>query len=366
MLDVARLNRLLGKLVDLEGSDLHIKVGSPPRMRINGDLVRLNDEPMVQADELVPLVQAIMHARLWAQFEAHFECDFAYSVAHLGRFRVNAFRQRGSIGMVFRRVNSQIKSLEELGLPGVVRRLAEEHNGIVLVTGPTGCGKTTTLGAMISHINQTRECHIVTIEDPIEVLHKDELAAINQREVGFDTESFIAALRSSLREDPDIILIGEMRDPETVATALTAAETGHLVLSTLHTIDSVETINRIIDFFPENRQQQARLSLAGALRGTICQRLVPRADGKGRVPTLEIMVVNGRIQQCILDPQRTSLIPEIINEGEYYGMQSFAQSLLELLKAGVIDANQAIANAPVPQDLRVMLRREGMTVSVLN
>jgi twitching motility protein PilT len=345
VLEVSTLNRLLSRLIELDGSDLHIKVGSPPRVRVNGNLVRLNDEATIVADDLVPLAQSIMHARLWTQFETHFECDFAYSVPHLGRFRVNAFRQRGSIGMVFRRVNSSTKSLEELGLPPVVKRLADEKSGIVLVTGPTGSGKTTTLGAMISYINKTRECHIVTIEDPIEVLHRDELAAINQREVGFDTESFIAALRSSLREDPDIILIGEMRDPETVATALTAAETGHLVLSTLHTIDSVETINRIIDFFPENRQQQARLSLAGSLRGTVCQRLVPTLDNKGRVPTLEIMVVNGRIQQCILDPTRTNLIPEIINEGEYYGMQSFAQSLMELLKAGVIDTEQAIANA---------------------
>ncbi|MCL5047925.1 MAG: PilT/PilU family type 4a pilus ATPase [Firmicutes bacterium] len=365
MLDIATLNRLLGQLIEVEGSDLHIKVGSPPRMRINGDLIRLNQESVIQADDMVPLAQGIMHAKLWANFEAHHECDFAYSVPHLGRFRVNAFRQRGSIGMVFRRVNSSTKTLDELGLPPVVRKLSEEKNGIVLVTGPTGSGKTTTLGAMIGHINKTRECHIVTIEDPIEILHRDELAAINQREVGFDTESFITALRSSLREDPDIILIGEMRDPETVATALTAAETGHLVLSTLHTIDSVETINRIIDFFPENRQQQARLSLAGSLRGTICQRLIPRADGKGRIPALEIMVVNGRIQQCILDPNRTSVIPEIVNEGEYYGMQSFAQALMDLLKKGIIDTEQAIANAPVPQDLRVMLRKEGMAVSVI-
>jgi twitching motility protein PilT len=360
------LDRLLARLLDLDGSDLHVKVGSPPRVRVNGDLMRLQDEPVIHAPDVEGLAKAIMQERSWRDFEAHFEADFAYSVPQLGRFRVNAFRQRGSVGMVFRRVHSVTRSVEELGLPPAVRRLAEEPSGIVLVTGPTGCGKTTTLAAMIDHVNRTRECHIVTIEDPIEVLHRDELAAINQREVGFDTESFNAALRSALREDPDIIFIGEMRDPETVATALTAAETGHLVLSTLHTIDSVETVNRIIDFFPAGQQRQARISLAGTLRGTVCQRLVPTADGTGRVPAVEVMVVNGRIQQCIIDPTHTAAIAEIVSEGEYYGMQSFAQALMQLLRDGVISARAAMAAAPVPHDLRLMMQRQGLALSVLN
>ncbi len=364
--DKADLDRLLARLLDLDGSDLHVKVGSPPRVRVNGDLLRLRDEPIIAAADVEHLARTITQERTWKEFEAHFESDFAYSVPQLGRFRVNAFRQRGSIGMVFRRVHSVTRSIEELGLPAAVRRLAEEPSGIVLVTGPTGCGKTTTLASMIDHINRTRECHIVTIEDPIEVLHRDELAAINQREVGFDTESFAAALRSALREDPDIIFIGEMRDPETVATALTAAETGHLVLSTLHTIDSVETVNRIIDFFPSAQQRQARISLAGTLRGTICQRLVSTADGNGRVPAVEVMVVNGRIQQCIIDPTHTAAIAEIVTEGEYYGMQSFAQALMQLLRDGAISPRAAMAAAPVPHDLRLMLQRQGLALSILN
>src|ERR1039458_1443386 len=303
----------------------------------------------------------------------------------LGRFRVNAYRQRGSVGMVFRLVRSTARSFEDLNLPharrqlaegprglglvtgptlsGADPRLAEEPRGLVLVTGPTGSGKTTTLAAMIDHINHTRECHIVTIEDPIEVLHRDEVAAISQREVGFDTTSFITALRSALREDPDVILVGEMRDEDTVGTALSAAETGHLVFSTLHTIDCVETINRIVDFFPANQQRQARISLSGALKGTICQRLVPTADGSGRVPALEIMIVNGRIQQSIIDPSRGTDISQIIREGEYYGMQTFDQALVNLLEQGVIDLRSATQASSNPHDLRVALQQRGLVPS---
>jgi twitching motility protein PilT len=359
-MDQATLDRLLHRLADAQGSDLHLKVGSPPRIRVNGELFRLTDEAPLHPEELERVALAIMPERTRGIFEEHHEADFAYSVPGLGRFRVNAFRQRGSVGMVFRLVRSGARSFGELNLPDTVRRLADEPRGLVLVTGPTGSGKTTTLAAMIDHINRTRECHIVTIEDPIEVLHHDELAAINQREVGFDTDSFLVALRSALREDPDVILVGEMRDTETVATALTAAETGHLVLSTLHTIDSVETVNRIVDFFPANQQRQARISLAGALRGTICQRLVPTADGSGRVPALEIMVVNGRIQQCIVDPARTGDISQIIAEGEYYGMQTFDQSLVSLLEQGVIDLRAAMVAASNPHDLKVILQQRGM------
>jgi twitching motility protein PilT len=357
------LDRLLRRLADADGSDLHLKVGSPPRIRVNGDLLRLQDEPGPQPADMEAIAQEIMHERLWKNFELHHEADFAYAIMGLGRFRVNAFRQRGSIGLVFRLVRSTARSFDDLSLPDSVRRLAEENRGLVLVTGPTGSGKTTTLAAMIDHINRTRECHIVTIEDPIEVLHRDEVAAISQREVGFDTESFLTALRSSLREDPDVILVGEMRDAETVATALSAAETGHLVFSTLHTIDCVETINRIVDFFPANQQKQVRISLAGALKGTICQRLVPTLDGSGRVPALEIMIINGRIQQSIIDPGRGADIGQVIREGEYYGMQTFDQALVALLEQGMIDLRGATQAASNPHDLRVALQQRGLVPS---
>lgn len=353
------LNRLLTILAEENGSDLHLKVGSPPRIRVNGALRKL-DEPPLRPTDTSAIAEAIMHPDTAIKFHSDHEADFAYGVSGLGRFRVNAFRQRGSVGLVFRRVRHNPQSFEELGLPDVVRQLAEEHRGLVLVTGPTGSGKTTTLAAMIDHINKTRECHIITIEDPIEVLHRDQLAAINQREVGFDTLSFLNALRAALREDPDVILVGEMRDYETVATAMTAAETGHLVLSTLHTINATETINRIIDFYPMSQQQQARISLAGSLKGTICQRLVPKADGSGRVPALEVMVVNGRIQQCIIDREKTHEIQQIIAEGEFYGMLTFDQSLADLYEDGVIDLRSAMMAASNPHDLRVMLQNRGL------
>ncbi len=357
------LDRLLRRLADSDGSDLHLKVGSPPRIRVNGDLLRLTDETGPQPTELEAICREVMHDRIWGKFEENNEADFAYAIAGLGRFRVNAYRQRGSIGMVFRLVSSSARSFDDLSLPEAVRRLAEEQRGLVLVTGPTGSGKTTTLAAMTDHINRTRECHIVTIEDPIEVLHRDEVAAISQREVGFDTSSFLTALRSALREDPDVILVGEMRDTETVATALSAAETGHLVLSTLHTIDCVESINRIIDFFPANQQRQARITLGGALKGTICQRLVPTTDGSGRVPALEIMIMNGRIQQTIVDPAHGTDINQVIREGEYYGMQTFDQALVGLLEQGVIDLRAATQASSNPHDLRVALQQRGLVPS---
>lgn len=358
-MDKNDLDRLLGILAERQGSDLHLKVGSPPRIRVNGDLIKLNEPPLRPTDTSA-IAESIMHPDIAIRFHNEHEADFAYGVSGLGRFRVNAFRQRGSVGLVFRRVRHNPQSFDELGLPDVVRQLAEEPRGLILVTGPTGCGKTTTLAAIIDHINKTRECHIITIEDPIEVLHRDELASINQREVGFDTLSFISALRAALREDPDVILVGEMRDYETVSTALTAAETGHLVLSTLHTINATETINRIIDFYPMSQQQQARISLAGALKGTICQRLVPKADGTGRVPAVEIMVVNGRIQQCIVDREKTHEIQQIVQEGEFYGMLTFDQSLADLYEDGIIDLRNAMMAATNAHDLRVMLQSRGL------
>jgi twitching motility protein PilT len=353
------LDELLRRLADADGSDLHVKVGSPPRVRINGTLRRMEDAPSITPDLTAEMAGAIMRDDIAAHFEATNDADFAYGVPNLGRFRVNAFRQRGTVGLIFRRVRTTSATFNELGLPEVVARLASEQRGLVLVTGPTGSGKTTTLAAMIDFINESRECHIVTIEDPIEVLHRDKQAAINQREIGFDTETFASAMRAAMRQDPDVILVGEMRDQETVAAALSAAETGHLVLSTLHTIDATETVNRIVDFFPPHQQHQIRVALAGSLKGTVCQRLVPTADGTGRVAALEVMVINGRIQQCIIEPGKGD-IREIVADGEYYGMQTFDQSLARLYERGAIDMRGAMDAASSPHDLKVMLQQRGL------
>jgi twitching motility protein PilT len=361
--DRSDLDRLLTLLAQWDGSDLHLKAGVPPRVRIDGDLRMLVDEARRTPAEIQAVARAIMTPEVASVFERRHEADFAYSVERVGRFRVNAYYQRSSVALAFRRVRSSPGSADELGLPAVVARLAEERRGLVLVTGPTGSGKTTTLAAMIDHINRTRSCHIITIEDPIEYLHRDQLASIGQREVGFDTDSFASAMRVILRQDPDVILVGEMRDLDTASAALTAAETGHLVLSTLHTIDATETITRIVDFFPPHQQQQVRTSLAGALRGTVAQRLVRRADGSGRVPAVEVMVVNGRIRQCIEEMEHTSDIAEIIADGEYYGMQTFDQSLAAHLEAGTITLQEALDMASNPHDLRITLERRGLVAT---
>jgi twitching motility protein PilT len=360
MVDQEALDRLLSLMSQWEGSDLHIKAGARPRMRIDGDLRTLPDEPVYTPEDTQVLVESIMPPRVTEIFDAHHEADFAYSVSGVGRFRVNAFYQRSSVAIVFRRVRPTPGSAEELGLPSVIYDLATEHRGLVLVTGPTGSGKTTTLATMIDHVNRTRPCHIVTIEDPIEYLHSDNVASIEQREVGFDTDSFGSAMRVVLRQDPDVILVGEMRDTETAAAVIAAAETGHLVLTTLHTIDATETINRVIDFFPPHQQTQIRLSLAGVLNGTIAQRLVRRADGKGRLPALEVMVANGRIRQCIADRDLTSEIAEIIADGEYYGMRTFDQSLAQHLQEGHVTLEEALQVSSNPHDLRVMLEQRGL------
>jgi twitching motility protein PilT len=355
-----RLDLCLRVLADEEGSDLHVKVGSPPRIRVNGVLRKLESQEMLLPDDTAAMAESIMRPDIADHFDRRNEADFAHSIEGVGRFRVNVFRQRGSVAMIFRRVRTNAASAEDLGLPPVVTRLADEHRGLILVTGPTGSGKTTTLAAMIDHINKTREVHIVTIEDPIEVLHRDNLASINQREIGVDTDDFASAMRAAMRQDPDVIFVGEMRDQETVAAALSAAETGHLVLSTLHTIDATETVNRIVDFFPPHQQNQVRVALAGSVKGTVCQRLVQTADGEGRVAALEVMVSNGRIQQCIVDPQRTGDIHEIIQEGEYYGMLTFDQSLVQLYEKGAIDLRGAMMTASNPHDLKVMLQQRGL------
>jgi twitching motility protein PilT len=353
-----QLDGLLSALAAHDGSDLHIKGDAVPRIRVDGDLRRLQADPLTP-DLLSEMAAAIMRPDTADTFERRNEADFAYST-EAGRFRVNAFRQRGTVAMIFRRVRSSAATFDDLGLPVVLARLANEPRGLVLVTGPTGSGKTTTLAAMIDHINANREVHVVTIEDPIEVLHNDKMASIEQREIGVDTADFGSAMRAAMRQDPDVILVGEMRDEETVAAALSAAETGHLVLSTLHTIDATETVNRIVDFFPPHKQKQIRIALAGSLKGIVCQRLVPRADKTGRVAALEVLVANGRIAQCIAEPHLGGDINEIIADGEYYGMQTFDQHLIKLVEQGVVDMEGASLGATNLHDLRVALNRKGV------
>jgi twitching motility protein PilT len=349
----------LRALSDLKGSDLHIKVGSPPRLRIDGRLRKLQG-PALTAEQTQAIADEVMRPDLRDTFRQRNEADFAYSLPGVGRFRVNAFRSRGSAGLVFRRVSVGAVPLAELSVPEVISQLALEPRGLVLVTGPTGSGKTTTLAGMVDHINNQRECHIVTIEDPIEVLHRDNLSMINQREVRLDTEDFSVALRAAMRQDPDVILVGEMRDVETVKAALSASETGHFVMSTLHTTNAQETVARIIDFFPPHEQKQVRLALAGALKGIICQRLVPRSDGQGRCVAMEVAVNTGRIAEAITDPDKTSSLQDIINEGSYYGMQTFDQHLTSLIRDGVVTLEDAMSAASNPHDLTVELRRLGL------
>ncbi len=358
------LDRCLAKLCEVEGSDLHIKVGAPPRIRVNGTLYELEGEERVGPDASAEMAASIMRPDIAESFRRELEADCAYSLPGLGRFRVNIYHQRGTVAIALRRVMPDPATIAELGLPEVVARLAEEERGLVLCTGPTGSGKTTTLAAMIEHINRTRACHVITIEDPVEILHRDKMASIEQREIGIDTRDFASALRAAMRQDPDVILVGEMRDLETVQAALTAAETGHLVLSTLHTTDATESIHRIIDFYPPYQQKQARLSLSASLRGTIGQRLIKTIDGQHRVAAAEIMVPNGRIQQCITDPEHTDGIKQIIEEGDYYGMQTFDQSISSLFEAGAIGLKDALMAASNPHDLRVTLQNRGLIPTV--
>jgi twitching motility protein PilT len=359
---VDEFQQWLKGLLEGEGSDLHVKVGSPPMYRMAEGLHRL-DRPALNAEETAAIAEAIVPKDRLARLQDHGEVDFAYSLHDVGRFRANVFRQRGSISMVFRRLRVGGPSFEEIGLPDAVRQIADEHRGLILVTGPTGAGKTTTLAAMIEYINQTKPVHIVTIEDPIEVLHHDKMASINQREVGNDTDDFLAALRAALRQDPDVILIGEMRDTETVRAALQAAETGHLVLSTLHTVDATETVNRVIDFFPPHQQKQVRLALAGTLRGIICQRLVPMIDG-GRTPGLEILVNTGRIAEHIADPDLTAEIKEVIADGGFYGMVTFDQYLLNLVREGKVTIDSAMKAVSSQHDFTLALQQAGLSVPV--
>jgi twitching motility protein PilT len=354
------LQRTLQKVVDKGGSDLHLKVPAPPLMRVQGKLRPVEDEePFAPADTERVLREILTSSERLSEFARDGEIDFSYTVGGLARFRVNAFRQRGSISIALRVVPFGIKSVDELGLPGAVAKLAEEARGIILVTGTTGSGKSTTLAAMIDQINRQHPRNIVTIEDPIEYLHRDKVSVVHQREVGFDTNSFAQALRRVLRQDPDVILIGEMRDEETVGTALSAAETGHLVLSTLHTIDAVETINRIIDFFPPHHHQQVRAMLAGSLRGVISQRLVPTINNDSRVVACEVLTMTGRVRDMISDPNETGKLGEVIAEGSYYGMQTFDQALLNLHRDGKISMDEALKAATHPHDFKLLVASEG-------
>jgi twitching motility protein PilT len=357
------IDQALTYMVEREGSDLHVKVDSPPVARVHGDLWALKGTEPLTPEQTEKAFHAIADQNHLTEFEENGEVDFSYELPGVSRFRVNAYMQRGAVSIALRAIPFSVRTIDDLGLPEVVRRLADEPRGIILLTGTTGSGKSTTLAAMIDHINSSRARHIVTMEDPIEYLHHDKLSIINQREVGSDTKSFPSAMRRVLRQDPDVILIGEMRDEETVRTALSAAETGHLVMSTLHTLDASETINRIIDFFPPHLQQQARVMLASTLKGAISQRLVPRIDREGRVAVSEVMVVTGRIQDLILNPEETGRITEVIAEGDYYGMQTFDQALLGYVTEGVVSEEVAMETASSPHDFKLMLAAKGQRAS---
>ncbi len=351
------LNGILKVALKGGASDIHLKSGLPPMFRVDGALVPLKNGERILPDEMQQVALSIMNPVQKQRFEEFREADLAYGIPGLGRFRVNVFQQRGTVGIVFRVIPFGVKSIEQLYLPKVIEKIAMENRGLVLVTGTTGSGKSTSLAAMIDYINAHRTCHIMTIEDPIEFLIRDRRSIVNQREIGVDTQSFANALRAALRQDPDVILVGEMRDFETIETAITAAETGHLVMSTLHTMDATETINRIISVFPPYQQKQVRLQLASILKAVISQRLVPRADGKGRVPALEVMVSTARVRECIGDKDRTKELPDAIAKGfTTYGMQTFDQSLMSLVKDDLVTYDEALKHVSNPDDFALRFR----------
>ncbi|HEX5895321.1 MAG TPA: type IV pilus twitching motility protein PilT [Thermoleophilaceae bacterium] len=348
-------------VIETESSDLHLKVPSQPMVRRYGKLVPIEgSEPLRPEDTEATLFHMLTDEAKLEAFRTEREVDFSYSVPGVARFRVNAFVQRGSVSLVCRAIPFEIKTASELMLPPVIDEIADEERGLILLTGTTGSGKSTTLAAMIDHINTSYAKHIVTIEDPVEFLHRDKTSIINQREVGEDTASFARALRRVLRQDPDVILVGEMRDEETVRTALSAAETGHLVLSTIHTVDAAESVNRIIDFFPQSEQRQARAMLAGTLKAVISQRLVPTPDRNGRVATCEILRMTGRVRDMIMNPEETGKLPEVISEGAYYGMQSFDQALLYHVQQGRVAMEDALKAATHPHDFKLLVSSDGL------
>ncbi|MEA2031021.1 MAG: PilT/PilU family type 4a pilus ATPase [candidate division Zixibacteria bacterium] len=355
------LKQMLVEMLNRKASDLHLRVGVRPHLRVNGELEQIAIEPLT-IEVMEQIVNQMLNEKQRERFFRKNEMDMALSVAKLGRFRINLFRQRGTIGIAIRSVNVSVPTFEELSLPDVVRSLAETRRGLVVITGTTGSGKSTTLATMIEEINANRTANILTVEDPIEYIYRDHKSIISQREVGGDTDTFSSALRHAFRQDPDIILIGEIRDLETMSIALTAADTGHLVLTTLHTMDALETISRIISFFPPHQHQQIRLLLGGTLKAIVCQRLISRSDKSGRVPAVEVLVNTAAIRESIMDPEKWTEINELIEQGAVqYGMQTFDQSIMKLYKHGMISFEEAMINASNSDDFD--LRVKGITSS---
>ncbi|MBN1211646.1 MAG: PilT/PilU family type 4a pilus ATPase [candidate division Zixibacteria bacterium] len=353
------LKQMLVEMLNRKGSDLHIRVGVRPHLRVNGRLEQIATDP-IAIDKMEQIISQILNEKQLERFHRKNEMDLALSVAKLGRFRINLFRQRGTSGIAIRAVNTTVPSFDDLNLPKLIRDLSGENRGLVIITGTTGSGKSTSLAAIIEEMNANRSLNILTVEDPIEYIYRDKKSIISQREVGGDTESFATALRHAFRQDPDVILIGEVRDLETMSIALTAADTGHLVMTTLHTMNVVETITRIISFFPPHQHQQIRLLLAGTLKAIICQRLLTRSDMPGRVPALEIMVNTAAIKECIMDPEKTVDIPDLVAQGGVqYGMQTFDQAIMKLYKQGMISFEEAMSQASNPDDFD--LRLKGIT-----
>jgi twitching motility protein PilT len=350
-----QVTSFLRHMIEVGASDLHLKVGLPPIVRVDGELLRTPFDTLTPADTEAAAAELLPEAKA-REFRETNEADFGHTAEGMGRFRVNCFRQRSLVGVAIRRVRSDIPTFEELLLPPAAEALASEHRGLVLVTGPTGTGKTTTIAAMIGWINEQRSAHIVCVEDPIEVVHDDVRSIVDQREIGLDTRSYSAALRHAVRQDPDVIFIGEIRDAETAEAAIQAAETGHLVISTMHTLDATETVNRMIDLFPPQQQREVRASLSASLKGVLCQRLVARSDGKGRVPAVEVLINTGRVAERILDPEQTNTIVDVIVEGEFYGMQTFDQALVTLVQQGLITPDDAADTATSPHDFMLALK----------
>jgi len=353
------LRQMLVEMLSKSASDLHLRVGIKPTLRIDGILTAINTPPM-NKDDMGDVLNQILTPDQQKRFLARNEMDLALSVAKLGRFRINLFRQRGTPGIAIRAVNTNVPTFEELNLPPAVQKISEKRRGLVIVTGTTGSGKSTTLASMIEHVNTSRKDNILTVEDPIEYIYRDKDCIISQREVGGDTPSFGSALRHAFRQDPDTIMIGEIRDADTMATSLSAADTGHFVLTTLHTMNAIETISRIISFFPPHQHQQIRLLLAGTLQAIICQRLLVRSDRPGRVPAVEVLVSTGAIRECLINPEKTMDIIDLIESGSIqYGMQSFDQSIMKLYRQGVISYEEAMKQASNPEDFD--LRLKGIT-----
>jgi len=354
-----KLKQMLVEMLKCQASDLHLRVGIRPHLRVNGRLEPIPTDPLT-IDEMENVVSQILNEKQLDRFRRKNEMDLALSVAKLGRFRINLFRQRGTTGVAIRAVNTQIPQFEDLNLPDTLKNLSMEKRGLIVITGTTGSGKSTTLAAMIEHMNANRIDNVLTVEDPIEYIYRDKKCIISQREVGADTESFASALRYSLRQDPDVILIGEIRDMETMSIALTAADTGHLVLTTLHTLNAVETLSRIISFFPPHQHQQIRLLLAGTLKAVVSQRLLARTDMPGRVPALEILVSSAAVRECLLSQEKTAAIVDLIEQGEQqYGMMSFDQSIMKLYRTGMISFEEAMTQCTNPDDFD--LRVKGIT-----